>query len=284
MNQLQDILSKTNVANALIDRGLQSCQVEVFDRLPSTSAYLKEVQLSNEQPFVFHSVESSKHSIGPMHICATDWQTQGSGRRGKVWETDRGNLTFSVLVHVPRKPAELLGLSLVTGICVAESLLQIADAAVKLKWPNDILFKDRKLSGLLTEILPGTDQLTPVLLGIGINYTAPSKVIAADYESICLPQVSKRVPARATLIAEICAKVDAAFAEFVEFGWPAFAERWKKLDYLTGRTVRVITDSKNTDKNELAVAVGVDHNGALLVEKNGKHEAIYSGDVSVRPV
>lgn len=253
--------------------GLSELAVEVFDSLPSTSEYL--MGLAHES--LRDSKLASTLAARPQ-VCAADWQTKGSGRRGKTWVTERGNVTFSMLLTMDKPPSELLGLSLVTGLCVAESLAALADVSVQLKWPNDVLVDDKKLCGLLTELVSSSKGVTQVCVGIGINYTQPDTIDGCDYEVASLPILSKAPPSRETLIGDITARLLEAYALFMEHGWPMFADRWHAVDYLNGKQVRII----NADKVEHAVAAGVDSNGALLVESEGVTKVVYSGDVSVR--
>jgi len=140
------------------------------------------------------------------------------------------------------------------------------------------LVGDKKLSGLLTEISPGTGNTSQLVVGIGINYTNQSLPETHDYQSVSVPMLCENAPSRAELIADICVRIQKAYATFLARGWSAFSEQWKQYDYLAGRTVRVV----NGEQQQIAVAQGVDDNGALLIEANGKHSTVYSGEVSVR--
>ncbi len=273
MTNTVSVLTTDVMHKALADRGVNDVFVEVFDSLPSTSAYLSAVAQQTKAKSV-NSVEARYRA----QLCVADWQTNGSGRRGKSWVTDRGNVTFSLLLSLQKPPAELLGLSLVTGICVAESLSAQANLSVQLKWPNDVLVEGKKLCGLLTELVSGANGVTNVVVGVGINYRLPTNIEHSDYEIVSLPMVSEHPPQRSTLISDIGARLIESSTLFEQQGWPAFADRWRQFDYLKGREVRVI----NAGVEEQATAIGVNDNGALLVEKNAQTTAVYSGEVSVR--
>ena len=273
MTNAVSVLTTDVMHKALADRGVNDVFVEVFDSLPSTSAYLSAVAQQTKSNTI--------NSVNARHraqLCVADWQTNGSGRRGKSWVTDRGNITFSLLLSLQKPPAELLGLSLVTGICVAESLSEQANLPVQLKWPNDVLVDGKKLCGLLTELFSGANGVTNVVVGVGINYRLPTNIEHSDYEIVSLPMVSEHPPERSTLISDIGARLIESYTLFEQQGWPAFADRWNQFDYLKGREVRVI----NAGVEDHATAIGVNDNGALLVQKNAQTTAVYSGEVSVR--
>jgi len=265
-----EVLTTSIMLDALKRRGVNELQVEVFDSLPSTSEYLSATLSSGD----------SNHSTQPAQsrLCVTDWQTNGRGRRGKTWVTERGNITFSLAVSIEKPPAMLMGLSLVTGVCVAESLASLAELTVDLKWPNDVLVADKKLCGLLTELVPGASGDTQIIVGIGINYRQPTRVESGDYQAVNLPDLVDLPPSRADLISDVAARLLGEFAVFEASGWATFADRWDAFDCLKGRKVRVLTK----DTEEQAVAVGVDEHGALLVESEGVTRAVYSGEVSLR--
>jgi len=269
MSEQLDVLNTETMRDALNRRGVDGLHVEVFDALPSTSEYLSEVS---------RSVAAGDELRA--QLCVADWQTNGNGRRGKSWVTERGNITFSLLLPLAAAPAKLMGLSLVTGICVAESLDALVGLSVKLKWPNDVLVNDQKLCGLLTELSTGTATTTRAVVGIGINYTAPAKMEASDYQAVSVPMLMETPPKRADLISDVCARLLEAYGLFQAEGWSVFSTRWDRFDYLKGREVRVLSG----DGEERAMAVGVDEQGALLVEADGVTRAVYSGDVSMRLV
>ncbi len=269
-------LTRDTLEKALKEQDVHGCHLDVFDSLPSTSEYLSALSQTGERQQALQ--QSQATSVLAPHLCATDWQTNGNGRRGKTWVTDRGNITFSILLGLPKPASELLGLSLVTGICVAEALKSTAQLDARLKWPNDVLVNNKKVCGLLTELVPGSAGVTEVIVGIGVNYVKPVRVAGAAFEPGAIPLESPNCPARAHLMADITARLLTAYQLFLAQGWPAFALRWEKLDFLHGKTVLV----QDSGADIAARASGVNADGALLVSVEGELRPVYSGDVSVR--
>ena len=99
-------------------------------------------------------------------------QTAGRGSRGRPWQSQEGNLFASLLLDCDANPNRLSQLTFVTSIAVRSSIAELAGkeaaAKVTLKWPNDVLLNDCKVSGILLEshVLDGRQI---VILGIGIN-------------------------------------------------------------------------------------------------------------------
>ncbi len=270
-----DIVSASAVIAELKRGGCSGCVVDVFDKLPSTSDYL------NQQ--IREAAQDSRAVLAP-RLCIADWQTKGRGRRGKTWLADRGNITFSLLNSLPKPASELLGLSLVTGIVVTETLRAETGITAQLKWPNDVLVDGDKLCGLLTELnSTSTAQSTHIVTGVGINYTQGSEASRqqaadANYRSTSVPHLCNNPPERTKLISSLVVNLIEAYALFGAEGWPVFNKRWDALDYLKGKEVNVI----NQTSTEQYTAIGVDGSGALLVERAGMRTSVHSGEVSVR--
>lgn len=255
-----------------------NCVLEIFDQLPSTSAYLAQVDAIDADA----------------HVVACDWQTQGNGRRGKSWDTAPGNITFSVRTSAPVHTSQLMGLSLVTGVSVAQALQETCGIAVQLKWPNDVIIHDRKLCGLLTELQSmqsvGT---TAIVTGIGINVIENDAIKQMGIGGISLQEVCDAVPAREQIIATIVETLLKNYSLFYQHGWPAFREQWASRDYLVGKSV--ILHGGEQQPQQVVDVHGIDDNGALLVsdsvsdgasDSDGRRDdntrAVYSGEVSVR--
>lgn len=99
-------------------------------------------------------------------------QTQGRGRRGRVWESPQGNLYTSLLLR-PSGETQNIGLyAFVTALAVADAVRDfLPQAEITLKWPNDVLVDGKKISGVLLEA--SSDWL---VVGVGVNVmNSPSK-------------------------------------------------------------------------------------------------------------
>lgn len=267
---------------AFIERGLAAAgrsgvAVHGFDELASTNAWLAARMVAGE--------------TGPA-LCVTDSQVRGSGRRGRGWVSLPGDVTFSLRRPFGLAPARLAPLGLVTGIAVAEALRGFTDLDVLLKWPNDLLLASSKLGGLLVESRAGA-----AVGGIGINLLAGGPADAAGRAAAgiaCLGEHGVAPAERDALVVAVAAAVLGCWERFDEEGWAVFGERWRALDALEDRAVRVYegappaiapaagttADTPFTD----GTARGVDGGGALRVERaDGSLFTVHAGEVSVRP-
>ncbi len=107
---------------------------------------------------------------GQLWIVA-DEQTQGRARRGRSWSSERGNL-YATVLWIDPAPAEHLGeLPMVAGVALADAVEAACGriGLVRLKWPNDLLIEDKKISGILLEALPLPGGNRAVVCGFGVN-------------------------------------------------------------------------------------------------------------------
>jgi BirA family biotin operon repressor/biotin-[acetyl-CoA-carboxylase] ligase len=120
---------------------------------------------------------SEAGETGPLWITASV-QTEGRGRRGRRWETPRGNLAATLLTVLDRPPAEAAGVSFVAALAIADLARAYVPAGlVRLKWPNDVLLGRDKLSGVLIETGLLDSGQAWLALGLGVNLmTAPANV------------------------------------------------------------------------------------------------------------
>lgn len=125
-----------------------------FEELPSTNSYAKKIK-----------------ELGSLHgsVVLTDHQIAGRGQSDRKWQTSAGqNLTFS-LIFEPQKAERLSLLTLTCALAITEVINEMCGISADLKWPNDILCKGKKLSGILTETLFLGNNLEKVVVGIGLN-------------------------------------------------------------------------------------------------------------------
>lgn len=132
-------------------------------------------------------------------------QTAGRGRRGHKWDSTAGNLLLSIVVRPNVNPAKYSGLAAVCGLAVLETLEKQGLATeIGLKWPNDLVARERKLGGILVEAAHDNKGQPFAVCGIGVNvnYT-PREVPDGGLEAIGLSDLNESVPSVDTLLNEV---------------------------------------------------------------------------------
>lgn len=220
-------------------------------------------------------------------LLVAETQTQGRGRLGRQWVSQRGaSLTFSLAL--PIAAADWSGLSLAVGLALADALDPPIDGApprIGLKWPNDLMLLSageptRKLGGILIESMPCAGQRVAVI-GMGLNITA----VADDATHAAwtqgrahLQQLLPALDAPAALH-RVAGPLVGMLQAFEHHGFAPLRERFAARDVLMGQW---LTTTLNTLPQ--GRADGVDPDGALCLLADGQRHRLTSGEVSVRAV
>ncbi|MBX2836318.1 MAG: biotin--[acetyl-CoA-carboxylase] ligase [Gammaproteobacteria bacterium] len=266
------ILDANTLAAGFADADI-AVKLHVFGRLPSTQTYLK----NHANNLATHGIPSAYNA----ELCICDWQTDGNGRRGRSWSSKPGNITFSLLTQSGRDQSELMGLSLVTGICLSETIRELTGFPTSAKWPNDVILQDEKLAGILVDICPQREgEHLNIITGIGLNYLEDSDTDHLEGLGVTsLAAHGEVLPSRIEIIVAAVKSIIDGYSLFEEQGWPPFVKRWDALDYLKDKDIEV-----QLAKGEplYGQAAGVAPDGALLVTRDGQTSSFHNAEVSVR--
>ena len=215
-------------------------------------------------------------------VIVADRQTAGRGSRGRSWlSTPESSLTFSVLWRFERSIEHLSGLSLAVGVAVINALEACGASGVTLKWPNDILYDDAKLGGILVEML-SEDDATLAIVGIGLNLSLPENSWAGDGFALppaALDEMLLDMPDRHALLAELLIELAHVFDIFAGGGFAALRDQWHARHAWQKRPVSLQRDGKVLKEG---ICHGADIDGALLLKTDAGIERCLSGDVSLR--
>ena len=211
-------------------------------------------------------------------VVVAEVQTAGRGRRDRRWYASaESGLTFSLLWYFGQSSARLSGLSLVVGLAVSRALNAFGVADVCLKWPNDVLWDNRKLAGILVELVRERRGLGAVI-GIGLNLMSPRSAGFAKDTAAALSEVLQPLPAREALLAKLLAELSQLLDEFSNQGFAVFREAWQASHAWQNQSVRVVRDGVLVAEG---LCGGVDVDGALLINNSGHWVRCLSGDLSL---
>ena len=235
--------------------------LSVHGAIDSTSSWLQERSSALPAPYA----------------CLCEHQLAGRGRRGRVWEDATGlDICLSLLWRFDAARVRAQGLSLGVGVAVVRALAATGARGIGLKWPNDIVWRDRKLGGILIEGSV-SGRAWVVVIGVGIN-VHPGAAPDARAPRVHLASIPGAAASRNRLAAGLIVEILAECARFEARGAGPAIDEWKRLDAMQGRPVRV-----HRPGGEIGgIARGVDEAGELLVEVNGALERFASAEVSLR--
>lgn len=215
-----------------------------------------------------------------LSVWISEHQRAGRGRRGKQWMSPLlGNIYCSILWRTTGGVQSLEGLSLVIGIAIAQALEKMGVSRVKLKWPNDIWVDDKKLGGILIEIVGDPIGQCAVVIGFGLNIRLnPTMKSGVTQEIISLTEEIGEVNRNET-ITLIIREIAVYLENHSRNGFSSFLDQWSHFDALIGREVIVASVVESIAGR----CEGVSPRGALLLNVNGELQEIYAGEISVRP-
>ncbi|ROQ17143.1 BirA family biotin operon repressor/biotin-[acetyl-CoA-carboxylase] ligase [Marinimicrobium koreense] len=218
------------------------------------------------------------------YVCLAEQQTAGRGRRGRTWVSPFArNLYLSLSWGFEGGAAQLEGLSLAVGVAMCQVLESEGVGAVGLKWPNDLLWKQRKLAGVLLEMTGDPAGACQVVVGVGLNLAMPDQPARdieqpwADLETVCASERCP-VPGRNVLAARLIDALVALLSGYHREGFAAWREAWLARDAFAGRRVVVSSGARAQE----GIARGVDVSGALLLEQDGERVLCHGGELSMR--
>ena len=253
----------------------------------------KLLHLGNDTPldlYLFETIDSTNRFLKtlppttiPLTIscCIAEMQTAGRGRFGRAWYSPFAeNIYCSVRWRFTKEPAALSGLSLVVSLSVVAMLANVSiTQGVRIKWPNDILWNDKKLSGVLIEIIEKNQHGTDVVIGIGLNVNSNLPQSPDHAKPWCsLIDITGQPFDRNELLARLIDQLQRDLTQFNLEGFSAFITRWKNVDYLVHKRITV---SHHTTTIE-GKATGINNQGQLLIEDPlMKIHVLSSGDPSL---
>ena len=209
-------------------------------------------------------------------------QTQGRGRRGRVWHSPAAGNLYATFVFRPElEPGSMQDFTLWMGLNICELVANFCKISPGLKWPNDLFVNSRKAGGMLTEARIDADQIRDLVFGLGLNLNAQTQDLPSELAltATSLAEASGAPINLNRFAAALIGRVLTAFNQFVAGGYQEkFEELWLRYDVLRGKAVTVIQGNRTVR----GIATGIDKEGSLLVRlENGPTERFRAGEVTL---
>ncbi|MBA2655630.1 MAG: biotin--[acetyl-CoA-carboxylase] ligase [Tatlockia sp.] len=257
-------LDEQLIRQHLVGQPSKLINFHLFAELGSTNQYLKELTPNSA-----------------VDICCAEKQTQGRGRFGRRWISPFGeNIYFSYRWGLGSSLSSLSGLSLIVSLAIMACLKKSnIYQDLRIKWPNDILWKNKKLCGILIELSTESRDSAQVIIGIGLNVnTATHEQPITDVPWCSLFEISGQQMDRNKIIANLINKLDLYLEKFLHGNFASFREEWRRFDYLEGQFIKIVQANNYLSGQ----ACGVDEQGRLcLQDKEGKIHYLSSGETSL---
>jgi BirA family biotin operon repressor/biotin-[acetyl-CoA-carboxylase] ligase len=187
------------------------------------------------------------------------------------------NIYYSLVLRIEGGMRQLEGLSLVVGLAVMHTLRDLGISAAGLKWPNDVLVGQKKIAGILLELVGDPADVCHVVLGVGINVNM-QLTDEVDQQWTSMRLESGRMFDRNQLVAELGLTLQRYLARHQASGFSAIQSEWEQNHLWQGRAVSLVAGV-----NQIAGEVlGIDSQGALRLKVDGVEKVFSGGELSLR--
>jgi len=254
---------KFNLDTKLIGR-----DIKWFSTLDSTNIYAKKL-----------AIEGCNEGT----VIIAETQTAGRGRLGREWSSADGlGIWMSIILKPSILPEFVQLITLAASVAIVKAIYSTTGIQTGIKWPNDIILKDRKLCGILTEMSCEADHINYVIIGVGINVNQDTKDFCGQLSdkaiSLKLFSEDKINYKREDLVKNILREIEKAYLQINNMLTGSIIDDWRRFSVTLGKEVTVVSkENKFT-----AIAEDITDEGKLIVRcADGKIMEILSGEVSV---
>lgn len=236
--------------------------IEYYEELPSTNRRAKELL----------------GTVPEGTVVLAETQLNGRGRLGRSWFSPPGTgIWVSLILHPPLSPAELPKLNLLAAVALSRAVFATLAFRPLVKWPNDLYYQDRKLSGILTEVGGELGRLEYVVLGVGVNVNQKIDDFPAELRAKAgsLRMMSGRLVDRRLLLCRFLQLFEEEYFYALAHGFDRSLAYCREHTATLGRLVEV----DNGKRVYRGKAVAIAEDGALLIEAGGEQSRVIAGDV-----
>lgn len=214
-------------------------------------------------------------------VVVAEKQTAGRGRRGRSWYSpDNQGIYVSMILRPVLPLKEISRISLLTAVAVAETLQTELNLPARIKWPNDILINNRKICGILSEVVTDSDGIEYIVIGIGININNQLQEFPGDLRTAATSvRTESQCPcSRIKILQELLASFEKHYLNLLKDHFTETLEKGRSLSLAIGQKLRLDTINGFIEGQ----AIDIDDNGFLLLrDQSGIIHTVMSGEITV---
>jgi BirA family transcriptional regulator, biotin operon repressor / biotin---[acetyl-CoA-carboxylase] ligase len=214
-------------------------------------------------------------------VVIAEEQTGGRGRMDRVWHSPKSTGVWMSLILRPKIPLQRAPqLTLLTAVAIVQAIQEITTLTPQIKWPNDILIEQQKVTGILTELQADADRIISVIIGMGLNVNQTEDDFPPALRDIATSlrvKEGKEID-RADLIKVIFHKFETLYMIFLEKGFYPIKLLWESYAISIGKDIT----ARTLNGNFTGKALGITDEGVLKVkDEDGEIHHIYSADIEL---
>lgn len=243
---------------------------------------------SGTQRFVFETIDSTMAQAKRQapKLAGAAWflsheQTAGTGRRGRPWDSQKGNFAASLLLRPKAQIQDLALRSFVTALALYDTLVALTgrEDIFTLKWPNDVLLNDGKLAGILLETLNEGGEHPALVIGVGVNLVTmpnPSKIETNATAPRSLKQATGVSVTPEGFLDILAPRFDHWEQQLQTYGFDPIRTAWLAHAANIGK----IITARMGDRSLTGEFKAVDGTGALILQAADGQHVITAADIS----
>lgn len=241
-------------------------QILVFNQTDSTQSLCEGLARDRAQEGLVVFAESQK---------------KGRGRLGRTWASpSKTGLWFSTLFRPPWRPDAVTRLTVLSAVALARAIENETGLEAQIKYPNDLMVKNRKLCGILTEMRTEVDMVQYAILGVGLNVNATLSDFPVEVRQIATSLKIETGTSlnRSGLAARILSELERAYQDTRTGHFSQIAQEWSDRCSTLGKKITAVFGNRKIS----GTATAIDEDGSLLIRlDNGAIESLRGGDVTL---
>ena len=207
-------------------------------------------------------------------------QTGGKGRMKRKWFSPVGGIWMSVIIHPDFDISNVTLVPIATSLALCMAIEKTIKIRPKLKWPNDITIKGKKVAGILVDTSIESNKIESLILGVGINFKIKQeklkKIIVNSPNYYGATTLVKKNESALHLVQQFLYELEVIF-QWINSGLTKkIIFEWAKRSSTIGKNISIINDKKIVTGK----AIKIDNDGALIISKNKQTTRILIGDVT----
>lgn len=214
-------------------------------------------------------------------IVVAEEQFLGKGRMDRNWYSPKYTGVWMSVILKPNIPIiQAPQLTLLTAVAVVQAIEELTNLLPKIKWPNDILINDKKVTGILTELQADADRINAVIIGIGMNVNQKEEDYPEELKTKATSlyiEEGKRIK-RSALIQAVLYRLEKLYYLFLEEGFYPIKLLWESYAVSIGVNIT----ARTLKGNIIGESLGITNDGVLLIKDSQETvHHVYSADIEI---
>ena len=273
------IESKQNIGYRLMDSSKLPLPWEIKENL--------ETEFLGKRIYYFDTIDTTQNfamKIASKNnedgtVIISKKQTGGRGRMKRKWRSPVGGIWMSIIIHPKFDVTHTTLVPIATSLALCIAIEKTLKVDTKLKWPNDVTLKGKKVAGVLIDVSIISNQIENMVLGIGINFKInPDELkhsIKRTPNFYGVETLTKKNESMSPLIKQFLYELEKTLQLINSGQIKKIRNGWTRRSSTIGRNISIITNDGRINGK----AIKIDNDGGLIISNGKKTKKVLVGDV-----